>query len=187
LANIPAVSAPFFSMHATHLLIVGAALAAFGWFAASTGGPSVPGQPPLPVAQPLPEPPQPNGHFALVVEGDRDRLAITHANGKAAPWAGVPKGFTSAWRLTVLGAGGQILAEVPLDVSAFDVSADRKGGPVQVTGCIVRDPRIVMLVNAPRFAEAAVYTFDRMDGDGVRTEIGRVDGNRVRVLAGGGR
>ena len=174
-------------MHATHLLIVGAALAAFGWFAASSGGPSAPAQPLLPPAQPLPVPPPPSGHYALVVEGDRDRLAITHANGKAAPWAGVPKGFTSAWTLTVLGADGQILAEVPLDVSAFDVSADRQGGPVQVTGCVVRDPRIVMLVNVPRFAEAAVYTFDRRDGDGVRTEIGRVDGNRVRALAGGGR
>jgi hypothetical protein len=163
-------------MHATHLLVAGAALAAFGWFASSTNAPPGPATPPS--AQ---------GHYALVVEGDRDRLTITHGNAKADAWAGVPKGFTSAWTLTVLGAGGEPLAEVPLDVSPFDVGQDRKGGPVQVEGCIVRDPKVAMLVNVPRFAEASAYVFERQERDGTRSAVGRVEAEAVRELAGGGR
>ena len=137
--------------------------------------------PPAPAA-PLP----PNGHFVLVVEGDRDALAITHASHKQDPWAGMPTGLRSAWTLTVRDAQGVVLAEVPFDVSPFATDVPKQA-PVQVTGCVVRSPRIGMLVSVPAFAAAASYAFTRRDGDGQARSLGVVDGEAVRTLAGGGR
>ena len=131
---------------------------------------------------PLPEQPEAAGHFVLVVEGDRDQLAVTHASHKADPWAGVPKGLLSDWTLSIRDAAGAELAVVPLDVSKFDLDPLRKGQPLRVQGCIVQDPHIVMLANVPCFAQAASYTFARG-----KTAIGTVDGATVRQLAGGGR
>lgn len=128
----------------------------------------------------------PNGHFVLVVEGDRDALAITHANRKPDPWAGVPKGLRSAWTLTVRDGQDAVLAEVPLDVTPFATDVPPQA-PVQVTGCVVRSPRIGMLVSVPAFAQAASYSFARRDGDGQLRSLGVVDGEAVRTLAGGGR
>lgn len=135
---------------------------------------------------PASPPPLPNGHFVLVVEGDRDALAITFARHKQDPWAGVPKGLRSAWTLTVRDAQDVVLAEVPLDVSPFATDVPTQT-PVQVTGCVVRSPRIGMLVNVPAFAQAAAYAFTRRDGDGQPRSLGVVDGEAVRTLAGGGR
>ncbi|MEZ6035938.1 MAG: hypothetical protein R3F29_00565 [Planctomycetota bacterium] len=129
-------------------------------------------------------PPQANGHYVLVVEGDRTALAITTAVAKSSPWAGVPKGLTSTWRLEIRDAAGELLAEVPLDVSQFATEAEALGRPVQVTGDVVRDARIGMLVNAPRFAAAASYTFSRPVEDGSRATIGTIAGAAVRELAG---
>lgn len=167
-------------MHVSHALGAGAALAVFGWFlAASPAAPSAPTSPrqqePLPAA----------GHYVLVVEGDRDALAITGAVAKQAPWAGVPKGFTSDWRLLIHSARGELLADVPLDVSAFAVGANDAG--VRVEGCVVRDSRIGMLVNVPAFAAAASYTFTRPGGQGQHLVLGAMNGDTVRTLAGGGR
>lgn len=128
----------------------------------------------------------PNGHFVLVVEGDRDALAITHASHKLDPWAGVPTGLRSAWTLAVRDANGAVLAEVPLDLSQFATDVPPQT-PVQVNGCIVRSPRIGMLVSVPAFADAASYAFTRRDGDGQVRSLGVVDGEQVRTLAGGGR
>lgn len=140
--------------------------------------------PPPAVAAPVALPP--NGHFVLVVEGDRDALTITHANHKVDPWAGVPTGLRSAWNLTVRDANGAVLAEVPLDVSPFATDVPPQA-PVQVTGCIVRSPRIGMLVSVPAHANAASYAFTRRDGSGQVHALGVVDGEQVRTLAGGGR
>ena len=122
----------------------------------------------------------------LVVEGDRDQLAITHASAKPDPWAGVPKGFSSRWTLTVKDERGATLAEVPLDVSKFAVGAAEKGRPLRVEGCIVRDSHIAMLVNVPRFDAAATYTLTRIDGDTVHV-LGTATGAHVLDLAGIGR
>lgn len=128
-------------------------------------------------------PPAANGHYTLVVEGDRDQLAITHAVWKADPWAGVPKGLTSDWRLLVLDAKGDELANVPLDLSAFDLRPEAKGSAVRSTGCTVLDARVAMLVNVPCHAEqAAAYVF-RRGAD----EVSRTAGVEVVRLAGGGR
>jgi len=154
-------------------------MAVAGWFFSSgtSAPPAAPTMPPI--AQ---------GHYVLVVEGDRTALSITHANLKADPWAGVPKGFASAWKVTVRDARGETLAEVPLDVSAFATSAAEQGQPVQVEGCIVRDSRIGILANVPAFAAAASYTFTRDGQNGVeQIVLGQVGGDRVRQLAGGGR
>ncbi|MCB9879071.1 MAG: hypothetical protein H6835_15860 [Planctomycetes bacterium] len=137
------------------------------------------------VSQPaMPAPPQADGHYVLVVEGDRTALAVTTAVAKSSPWAGAPKGLTSTWRLTIRDAAAALLADVPLDVSPFDTDAAALGRPVQVTGDEVRDARIGMLVNAPRFAAAASYTFSRPVEDGSRAVIGQVSGAAVRELAG---
>lgn len=169
-------------MHHTQLLGGVLLIAAIGWFATGSG-PNSGDQPPV---QPPAEPPVADGHFALVVQGDRDQLTITHAVPKTDPWAGVPKGLTSSYTLRIRDAGGALLAEIPIDLSHFDLAADRKGGAVKVEGCEVRDPHVTTLVNAPRFAEAASYAFMRRDIGG-EVALGSVTGEQVQNLAGGGR
>jgi hypothetical protein len=168
-------------MQLSHALGAGIALVAIGWFfATAPGSPAAP----LPAAPPI-APPVANGHYVLVVEGDRDHLGITAAAGKEAPWAGVPKGLTSDWRLLIHDARGEVLADVPLDVTPFATRANDRG--VRVQGCVVHDARIGMLVNAPAFAAAASYTFTRPGGAGERVVLGTATGDRVRELAGGGK
>jgi hypothetical protein len=135
---------------------------------------------------PPPTPPRAEGHFVLVVEGDRDALTITHASHKQDPWAGIPKGFVSTWTLSIHDAAGELLADVPLDVSPFALRPDEKG-TLTVVGCMVRDAKVGMLVNVPAFATAASYRFTRPGDQGGRRELGTVAGDQVRTLAGGGR
>jgi len=160
-------------MHLSYLFVAGALLAGVAVFSwrDDTGG-----------SAPPPEQPAANGHYVLVVEGDRDQLGVTHANHKTDPWAGVPKGFTSDWTLSIRDAAGTELAAVPLDLSKFDLDPLRKGQALRVQGCIVEDPRIAMLVSVPCFVQAASYAFTRG-----KTAVGTVDGAAVRQLAGGGR
>ncbi|MCB9883973.1 MAG: hypothetical protein H6838_00700 [Planctomycetes bacterium] len=127
-------------------------------------------------------PPRADGHDVLVVDGDRNGLAITFASHKVDPWGGVAKGLKSDWRLVIRDARGELLAEVPLDVSQFATNAADVGRARRVEGCIVIDSHIAMLVNAPTFAAAASYEFYRGD-----VRIGRTSGDDVRRLAGGGR
>ncbi|HEB52803.1 MAG TPA: hypothetical protein ENI87_06075 [bacterium] len=131
-------------------------------------------------------PPRADGHYVLVVEGDRNHLGVTFARHKAAPWAGVPKGFASDWHLRVLDAAGAELAVVPLDVRPFATRPEQLGQPAQVHGCIVVDSRIGMLVNVPAFGAAARYEFRRAEGQGP-VVIGEVDGDTVRRLCEGGK
>lgn len=163
-------------MQLSQLLGAGVAFAALGlYISADRGsGTSAAGAPP--------EVPEAVGHYALVVEGDRDQLNITAAVAKADPWAGVPKGFTSNWSLSIRDAKGAELANVPLDLSKFDLSPQAKGRPRAAEGCIVIDSHVAMLTNVPAFADATSYTFLRD-----RTVVGTVDGATVRQLAGGGR
>ena len=104
-----------------------------------------------------------------------------------APWAGAPKGFSSSWRLEVLDAAGAALAAVPLDVRPFATHAGAKGKPAVVRGCVVVDSKIGMLVNAPRYAQAARYRFSRTDAAGVVTPLGEVPASEVRELSGDAR
>ncbi|MCA8973785.1 MAG: hypothetical protein KDC98_03650 [Planctomycetes bacterium] len=127
-------------------------------------------------------PPAAPGHLVLVVEGDRDQLTITHANRKQDAWAGNAKGLASAWQLSLRDGNGVELAAVPLDMSPFDLDPARKGGPLQVQGCIVRDPHVAMLVNAPALADVASYVFLRGD-----VTVGTIAATEVDRLAGGGR
>lgn len=166
-------------MHATSTAGAAAALAVLVWS-------FVPGRSHAPAAPP-PEPPVADGHLVLVVEGDRTGLSITAASAKTAPWAGVPKGLASDWRLRIRDARGGVLAELPLDVSAFAVGAGELG-TLRVEGCLVRDSRIAMLVNAPAFAAAAGYEFVRRgEAPDAWIALGTTTADQVRVLAGGGR
>jgi hypothetical protein len=166
-------------MQTFQLLGAGVLLAGLGFL-------FLPGQRSGTPAEP-PQSPQASGHCVLVVEGDRDRLAITHAARKPDPWAGVPQGFASDWTLAIRDAGGRVLVELPIDVSKFDTGALRKGQPVRVEGCVVRDARIAMLVNVPWFAAAATYEFARTGDAGGRVALGSVPAATVARLAGGGR
>lgn len=167
-------------MHPIHALGAGAALAVCGWFLSRNLLPTA-ATPPVPLQLPTA-----NGHYVLVVEGDRDALAITRAVAKADPWAGVPKGLRSDWQLTIRGGDGAVLATVPLDMSPFAVDAASRG-TTRVEGCIVRSGNIGMLVNAPAYATAATYTFTRAGDAGGSVVIGTASGAAVRELAGGGR
>ena len=162
-------------MNTTPLLGAAALLAAAGWLWLDGATPRT--------MLPPPPPPVADGHYVLVVEGDRNALAVTHANRKTDPWAGVPKGFTSAWMLVIRDDRGAMLAEVPLDVTPFATGAGELGKPVRVEGCVVRDSRVAMLVNVPRFAAAASYAFTRVDG-GRTVALGAVAAETVRELAG---
>jgi hypothetical protein len=168
-------------MHSSHLLGAGAVLAACGWFL--TAGNGTPPQDPPP---PTPPPPA-VGHYVLVVEGNRNELAVTAASHKPDPWAGVPKGTTSTWRLRIADAAGATLADVPLDVAAFDTDEGAPLRAVTVQGCVVRSPAIGMLVNVPAFPTAASYTFSRPGARDERVVLGAVPAERVRELTGGGR
>lgn len=138
----------------------------------------------LTLGQPSPTVPAvADGHFVLVVEGNRDALAITAASRKTDPWAGVQKGLASAWSLAIHDAAGTLLATVPLDVTPF---ATERARGVHVEGCVVRDSRIGMLVNAPAFADAASYTFTRIE-NGRSLPLGVVAAHAVLQLAGDGR
>ncbi|MBL8733507.1 MAG: hypothetical protein JNN13_14140 [Planctomycetes bacterium] len=152
----------------------GIAVAALGWFVLP--GPSTP-------IAPVPAPATADGHYVLVVDGDRDHLTITRAVAKGDPWAGAAKGLTSDWTLTIRGAAGEVLAELPVDLSQFAVDAGEAGKPVRVEGCVVRDPHVAMLVNAPRFVAAASYVFTRRDG-AVVTTVGEQAGAAIAALAG---
>ena len=177
-------------MHLSHAMGAGTALAVLGWFTLTGQAPAPTDSATAPIAAPAPAAPLPAaavGHYVLVVEGDRDALTITAASHKADPWAGVPKGFTSEWQLDIHDGSGAMLAEIPLDVSAFATGALDKGRPLQVQGCVVRDARIGMLVSVPAFPTAATWTFVRRATDGDPLVLGTVAGNRVRDLAGGGR
>ena len=166
-------------MQPTHVLGFAALLAGL-WFTSFSNQPAR-GAPPLPQ-----DPPVADGRYVLVVEGDRDRLTITHASAKTDPWSGVPKGLSSSWQLTVQGADGTTLATVPLDVRKFAVAAAERGRPLHVEGCIVRDTRIAMLVNVPRFHAAATYTLTRHDGEQPHV-LGIATAAHVRALAENGR
>lgn len=122
------------------------------------------------------------GHTVLVVEGTVRALGVTAAVAKPDPWAGVPKGLQSAWSLAILAADGRELARVPLDLSPFDTDPRRIGQPVSVEGCIVRDSRIVMLVNVPNFAAAARYVFEHRG-----RPLGEISAPELRRLVGGGK
>lgn len=132
--------------------------------------------------QPAPAEPIAAGHDVLVVQGDRDELSITFASHKTDPWGGVAKDLRSDWRLRIHDAKGELLVDVPLDMTPFATGAADKGKARRVEGCIVTDAQIGMLVNAPTFATAATYTFVR--GEVV---IGRVAAADVRQLTAGGR
>lgn len=163
-------------MQLSHLLGAGLVLASLGLFFSARDGaaPTAAGTPPPPVAA--------DGHYVFVVEGDRDHLTISHANHKTDPWAGVPKDFTSTWSLSVRDGNGEELANVPLDMSKFDLSPRAKGKPLQSHGDVVVDARVAMLANVPCFGNTATYTFLRE-----QTEVGSVDAATVQKLAGGGR
>lgn len=191
-------------MHASHLLGLGAVLAVAATMlvrsepaapaaaAPDTTALATPAAPPAePEAGPTHEPPtepptEPQGHYVLVVEGDRNHLDVTFARHKPAPWAGVPKGFTSTWLLRVRDADGDVLGTVPLDVRPFATGAADVGKPAEVRGCVVVDSRIGMLVNVPAFPNADRYELVR-PGEQAEVVIGAATGERVRELAGGGR
>lgn len=124
-----------------------------------------------------------SGHCVLVIEGDRDRLEITHCQRKPDPWAGTPKGLHSDYELVIQGFAGDELARIPLDLSKFLLDPAAKGKPAHSVGCIVLDPRVAMLANIPDFGDAAAnYEFFRAG-----QRIGSLDGVTLRRLAEGGR
>lgn len=167
-------------MHLSHALGAVTAIAVGAWLV------SVAREPAATAAHVAPTPPTANGHFVLVVEGDREALAITHAAAKTEPWAGAPKGLLSHWRLAIHDGNGELLADVPLDMSKFELAPQARG-TTRVEGCLVRSGNIGMLVNVPAFASAATYTFTRPGDAGGTVAIGSVPGGTVRDLAGGGR
>lgn len=168
-------------MNALHLVGAGAAIAAACWLVSvdRSTPPATPATAPAAAVA--------DGHYVLVVEGTRSALAITRAVHKADPWAGTPKGLQSDWLLRIDGPAGERLAELPLDLSAFAVGAAEQGQGVRVEGCTVRDERVGMLASVPAFPNAARYSFTRSGAVGERVEVGSLDGETVRRLAGGGR
>jgi len=181
-------------MQLSHLLVAGGLVAAISVLARHEATTAAAPQPltTTPAAAPIvkpavPVPPQADGHYVLVVEGDRNGLAVTFASKKTARWAGVPKGFSSNWHVTVLDGNGEELAKVPLDVRPFATSAKALGKPVKIQGCVVVDSKIGMLVNVPAYATAASYKFARTENDGSVTTLGTTTGAKVREFAGGGR
>ena len=110
---------------------------------------------------PAPQDPEANGHWVLVVEGNVERLAVTAAIPKPDPWAGTPTGLQSPFTLRLLDGKGALLQAVPVDLSRFDTDPAHIGKPVAVTGCVVRDSRIGLLVNVPQLQGLRRFEFWR--------------------------
>jgi hypothetical protein len=136
--------------------------------------PSTIGPPPQ---APLVQEPAALGHLALIVEGNVQQLAITHAVAKTDPWGGVPTGLASDFALRLLGDDGVELLKVPVDLSPFETDPARIGKPVEVTGCQVRSSAIALIVNVPRLAGVRSYEFTRR-----RAPIGSTSAQRVAEL-----
>ena len=179
-------------MQLSHLLTTGVLIAAIGLSVRSNANDhhraaidsSVTATTPV---TPVLAPPVADGHYVLVVEGDRNALAVTFARKKADRWGGVPKGFDSNWRVSIRDRDDNELANVPLDVRPFATDAQSVGKGPRVYGCVVVTSKIGMLLNVPAFAEAATYEFSRTDADGAKTVLNTITGAAVRELAGGGR
>jgi len=124
---------------------------------------------------------EPTGHYVLVVEGTVKELRISGAVAKDTPAGGPAKPKPSEFRLSVRDQAGKELANVPVDLSAFDLDPANIGKPPKVTGCIVRSSRIGVLLNVPNFAEAAEYVILRGE-----TRLGGLDAAGLRALLAGG-
>lgn len=129
-----------------------------------------------------PPPQQPNGHLVLVVEGDVTALRVSHAAHKQEPCGAVPKGLSSEFRLSAVDAAGKELCSRPVDLSLFDTDPTHIGRPVQVTGCIVKDWRIALLVNVPDYPQADRLLFWRG-----KQQIGALPQRELQQLLGGGK
>ncbi len=151
------------------------------------GGSSTVQVSPPATAPAAPVAPVASGHFVLVVEGDRNGLAVTFARQKAARWAGVQKGFNSNWRVLIRDGNGAELVDVPIDVRPFATDAQSVGRAPRVNGCYVVESKIGLLLNVPAYAVAQTYEFTRAGTDGIKVPLGTMSGNAVRELAGGGR
>ena len=122
------------------------------------------------------------GHFVLVVEGDANQLRVSHAVHKDTPFAGVPKALISDYQLSIRGADGVELGRYPVDLSQFDLDLTRVGRPLQVTGDIVHDSHVTMLMSVPDLAQATDYVFLRAGA-----VIGQQTQAEVQRLQGGGK
>jgi hypothetical protein len=129
-----------------------------------------------------PQQPLPNGHLVLVVEGDVTALRVSHAAHKQEPCGQVPKGLQSEFRLAVVDAAGVELCSQPIDLSLFDTDPLHIGRPVQVTGCIVKDWRIALLVNVPDYPQADRLVFWRG-----KQQLGALSQRELQQLLGGGK
>jgi hypothetical protein len=124
----------------------------------------------------------PSGHLVLVVDGDANQLRVSRVVPKATAFGGVPKGLTSAYELSIRDAAGAELGRYPVDLAHFDLEPTHVGRPLQVTGDIVRDSHVTMLMNVPDFPQAADYVFLRAGA-----ELGRQTGLELQRLQGGGK
>src|SRR5262249_45752178 len=163
-------SAPHHPMHPATIVGCGIALTALSLVFASRPAPSTVASTPAstpastmgpPPQAPLVQEPAALGHLALIVEGNVQQLAITHAVAKTDPWGGVPTGLASDFVLHLLGDDGVELLKVPVDLSPFETDAARIGKPVEVTGCQVRSSAIALIVNVPRLQGVRSYEFTR--------------------------
>lgn len=101
------------------------------------------------------------GHLILIVQGNVQQLAITHAVAKTDPWGGAPKGLQSAFAVRLLGADDEELLTVPVDLSRFDTDPAHIGQKARVQGCEIRNSAIALSINVPRLATVRRYEFTR--------------------------
>lgn len=101
------------------------------------------------------------GHLILIVQGNVQQLAITHAVAKTDPWGGAPKGLQSPFAVRLLGTDDQELLTVPVDLSRFDTDPAHIGQKARVQGCEIRSSAIVLSINVPRIAGVRRYEFTR--------------------------
>lgn len=124
---------------------------------------------------------EPTGHYVLVVEGNVKALRVSAAVAKDTPAGGPARPKPSEFRLSVRDGAGNELVSVPMDLSAFDLDPANIGKPPKVTGCIVKSTQVGVLLNVPRFAEAANYVILRGEA-----QLGTLDAQGLRTLLAGG-
>lgn len=123
---------------------------------------------------------QPTGAstLLLLIEGDASRVTVRAAWRRAFPFASVGQRASSGGRVRLVGLHGRTLAEVPLDLTTFNLS----GGGDVVTGDVIRVGRIHLLVKVPDLGAAVQRVVLERRVAGRLRRFGEVSGANLRRL-----
>ena len=121
------------------------------------------------------------GTWILQVSGDATQLTVRNAALKNYQLR--PTRETSDYRIRVLDAQGEELANVPLDLSKFCLEADHVGAKPHVRGDVTYEHKVECLVKVPAFATASVVRIEHVQDEKKPAHLlGEVQASEIRKL-----